>query len=346
MGNNYSSFSMEELSIPQSNKENTTANRSEASGESTLKAKLAHIIHPSTSNGDGDWNFDWGFDEECTRSDAGSPLNQPKIPRNKSTDSTENPWGWFEDCEPLRPPSPMRQTLSVTPAASEPPMYILEQNLFTQQLWYATAGKRPKQPEAERKHYEDLWKQNFEASSVKYNDNTHVDDSPGSEMLLRRNNWDRDIVPTCEFGGNVIFCASSPFSSAASRSFFDFNVNALTVQIPRYRIFQSDSGIVYAEYLVIVSVGGRSRLQFGVWRRHSDFAELASWMQEESGGFFGNQMFKNSLLSWECLMKRKCWFQCLNKDYLELKCFLLERFVHDFLFEASNPSCIFTFLGL
>ena len=95
--------------------------------------------------------------------------------------------------------------------------------------------------------------------------------------------------------------------------------------------------------------------------------------------------FKNALLSWQCLIHRKRWFRCLDKvglvclidvfdmihfypscfnfsstfrclfslniffvsqDYLSLKCFLLERFMHDLLFESHNPVLISDFLGL
>lgn len=36
----------------------------------------------------------------------------------------------------------------------------------TQKLWYQTAGKRPKQPEAERKYFEKLWQENLKQSSA------------------------------------------------------------------------------------------------------------------------------------------------------------------------------------
>lgn len=36
----------------------------------------------------------------------------------------------------------------------------------------------------------------------------------------------------------------------------------------------------------------------------------------------------------------------LLQDYLSLKCFLLERFMHDLLFESHSPSMISTFLDL
>lgn len=56
--------------------------------------------------------------------------------------------------------------------------------------------------------------------------------------------------------------------------------------------------------------------------------------------------FNNSLLSWQCLMYRKSWFKNLDRDYLALKCFLLERFMHDVLFESQDPRVLSDFLGL
>ena len=40
------------------------------------------------------------------------------------------------------------------------------------------------------------------------------------------------------------------------------------------------------------------------------------------------------------------WFRCLEKEYLSLKCFLLERFLHDVLFESSSSHLLRGFLNL
>jgi hypothetical protein len=56
--------------------------------------------------------------------------------------------------------------------------------------------------------------------------------------------------------------------------------------------------------------------------------------------------FKNTMLSWQCVLQRKRWFRCLDKDYLSLKSFLIERFMHDLLFESVTPDMINDFLGL
>ena len=50
----------------------------------------------------------------------------------------------------------------------EPPSDVLEQSLSSQALWQISAGNRPPQPEEDRAHYEQLWRQNFAVSQVDY----------------------------------------------------------------------------------------------------------------------------------------------------------------------------------
>ena len=45
------------------------------------------------------------------------------------------------------------------------------------------------------------------------------------------------------------------------------------------------------------------------------------------------------------LKKRQRWYRCLDAGYLSLKVFLLERFLHDILFESSNPQILRDFVG-
>lgn len=42
----------------------------------------------------------------------------------------------------------------------------------------------------------------------------------------------------------------------------------------------------------------------------------------------------------------RLWFRCLDVDYLILKTFLLERFLHDFVFESMSPNTVREFLGV
>ena len=56
--------------------------------------------------------------------------------------------------------------------------------------------------------------------------------------------------------------------------------------------------------------------------------------------------FNNSMLSWQCVLNKKNWFRCIEKDYIALKCFLLERFMHDVLFESNSSDLLFNFLNM
>ena len=58
------------------------------------------------------------------------------------------------------------------------------------------------------------------------------------------------------------------------------------------------------------------------------------------------QDYQNTLWSWRCLRRRQRWFRCLDKDYLALKCFLLERFLHDAVFESSSSKIFAEFLEI
>lgn len=261
-----------------------------------------------------------------------------KIPRAKSTDSIDDPWGWFEDFENPRNdliaeknlPNKQQKPLSLPPPASTPPIYILESSLETQHLWYTTAGQRPKQPDNERKFYEKLWMKNFETSSISYSNLQNVDN-----------------IPQREFTDEIIFRGKGPFSNSVSKSFSDHNVSSINLQLPRFRIMKCNSGKFYAEFLVVVSMQIESTVTFGVWRRHSDFSKLVHKLQTvQSQQSSQSEMFKNSLISWKCLLNRKRWYRCVDKDYLSLKCFLLERFMQDFLFESPTPELVNQFLCL
>lgn len=52
------------------------------------------------------------------------------------------------------------------------------------------------------------------------------------------------------------------------------------------------------------------------------------------------EMLPNAVTSWNLLKKRKRWYRCLDAGYLSLKAFLLERFLHDILFESSTPQIL------
>jgi len=253
----------------------------------------------------------------------------------------DDPWGWFEDfLDEEKAESPvysndhiiekaLSRTKSLPMPVSEPPVYVLESSLSYQQLWYETAGRRPKQPITERAYFEKLWARNFENSSVKYSDGqSHEKEYSGRKV--------RDRVAQID----ILSRGENTFSVSVAKTFNNATYSRMCLQVPRYRIRRQGNEL-HAEYLVVISLNS---IVFGVWRRHSDFQQLVVKVHakhEES-----EDHFKNSIMSWKCVLYKQRWFRCLDKEYLALKCFLLERFMHDLLFESATPKLITTFLGL
>lgn len=272
-----------------------------------------------------------------------------------ASDGTGGGWGWFDESSAISAAGeagldpeflhqPIQRSLSLPPPVTEPPLYVLESPISTQHLWYSTAGQRPKQPEKERLKFEKLWRENFARSSV--------------EGLSHGGLSQKEEVPEKDFEGEIVYRGKAPFSNAVSKSFEDIVAgrgvsssatkaqqslsrcwNSVTIQLPRFRIVRDANGTLYAEFLVVVSLQGvhNSYMTFGVWRRHSAFENLSRNIDSS---------FKNASLSWTCFVTRKRWFRCLEIDYLKIKCFLLERFLHDVLFESTTASLIAEFLDL
>jgi hypothetical protein len=290
----------------------------------------------------------------------------PESPVTGSTGTaSRDPWGWFEDFEATqygepdlrnsfdffddkfsKYAKPLTKALSLPAPKTVPPLYILEASYETQQLWYSTAGRRPKQPESERKYFEKLWMQNFEASNA----SSGVDSQqPEIEDVLGESK-DREIRRSCEMVNDfkVVWRGTSPFSNSVSKSFPDSQVCALNIQLPSFRICRSKTGKLHAEFLVVLSFGQGNMITYGVWKRHSDFAVLADDLRKQHNRLSPDDCdfgYKNTLLSWDCVMQRKKLFKCLDYDYLSLKCFLIERYMHDFLFECSDPTPVIKFLN-
>ena len=98
----------------------------------------------------------------------------------------------------------------------------------------------------------------------------------------------------------------------------------------------------------------------GVWKRYSDFQELSKKVTQANDGcidVIANmsplavtmehdvEHLPNAITSWNLLKKRQRWYRCLDSGYLSLKVFLLERFLHDILFESSSPELLRDFVG-
>ena len=251
-------------------------------------------------------------------------------------------YGWFEDFEsPSRDNErnksinsnnnnmnyklSIKELLRIRPPLSDIPQCILESSLLTQVLWYNTAGQRPKQPKEEREYFERLWSENFEKSDALKHYNNQIS---GYESL-----------DPCDVNGKIIYQGNVPFSNSVSKSFMGNDISNMTIQIPTFRIIKADHS-VYAEFLIIIGING---ISFGLWRRHSNFQQLAGNLQFNDDN---NSQYKNAILSWKCVEHRKRWYKSLDSEYLAIKCFLFERFLHDILFESHSPLLIINFLNL
>jgi len=285
------------------------------------------------------------LDSVTLKSRHSGQISDPRSPavvkrRRFNSGESVSDYGWYEDFETNSAynsytsgdytQQPMHRAMSLPPPASEPPLYILESSLETQQLWYQTAGRRPAQPPHEREQIEKLWTQNFEASEINY-----------ATQVSQNKNIDKTECPH-----EIKYRGKPPFSNSVTKSFSGHTVSSMTLQLPFYRIVRDRHGKLFAEYLVQVSVGGRGSVTFGVWKRHSDFTQLAEVVSDMNTRNAKPHTFKNALLSWQCVLQRKRWFKSLDTEYLALKCFLLERFMQDLLFEAPTAALICDFLGL
>jgi hypothetical protein len=274
-----------------------------------------------------------------SNSNSSSPGNQQKLQRRSQSGSSlsDEAYGWFDDLDSPRVESSsvelnLRRKSSATPAFKTP-FYILESSLETQKLWYQTAGLRPKQPEHERKYFETLWEENLK-NSIAFHEN--------ASTSTTRSKYD-----DCDTSEQIWFKGYGSFSNAVSRAFLGNRVTTVTIQLPRFKIARVENVKERASYLIVVSING---VHYGRWKQHSDFETLASRIQEldchRSMTPDSNSSFHNSLLSWQCLLHRKPWYRCLDKEYLALKCFLLERFCHDVLFESQSPELLSDFIGI
>ena len=113
------------------------------------------------------------------------------------------------------------------------------------------------------------------------------------------------------------------------------------IRIPKYQIIkEANNSDVRAEYLVVARLGGAT---FGLWRRHSAFSRLAAKIARIPEA---DVVYRNTLWSWRCLRRRQKLFRCLDRDYLAVKCFLLERFLHDAVFESETSTLFAEFFEL
>ena len=162
--------------------------------------------------------------------------------KRRASSEPDDPWGWFEDFDgtPLHliekqgnhyAKQPLQRSLSLPGSKTAPPLYVLESSLETQQLWYATAGQRPKQPERERQYFEKLWEENFEKSSVDYSDSSTKSQSSLSLHDPHTHVKVHDEPPPSEFDGEILFRGKGSFSNSVSKSFEDSLMSSFTIQV-------------------------------------------------------------------------------------------------------------------
>jgi hypothetical protein len=168
-------------------------------------------------------------------SQSDSNINSPGLSRrlrahSAGSEEGHDPWGWFEDFESPQIPDgmlsnefakqPLQKALTLPPPVSEPPVYILESSLHTQQLWYSTAGQRPRQPPNEREYFEKMWSKNFEQSNVQ-------EILENLDGMVQRPKFERGS-PTSK---DVLYRGKGPFSNSVSKSFIDNRIASMTIQV-------------------------------------------------------------------------------------------------------------------
>ncbi|VEU45046.1 unnamed protein product [Pseudo-nitzschia multistriata] len=184
------------------------------------------------------------------------------------------------------------------------------------------------------------------------------------------NNKPRIVRSSSGSGGSLTVYAKGDnvFGTTVSKSFarpsangaLVSGVDTVNISVASYRVVESEKRGKHAQFLVIYREGS-IRDTIGVWKRYSDFQELSkkvTKVQESCVSVIANmsplavteehdvEHLPNAITSWHLLKKRKRWYRCLDSGYLSLKTFLLERFLHDILFESSTPDLLRDFVGV
>lgn len=151
----------------------------------------------------------------------------------------------------------------------------------------------------------------------------------------------------------VLLKGLNAFGTTVSKSFAQtdgdglMNATTVNISIASYRVVESKRSGRHAQFHVIYREGNM-RDTIGVWKRYRDFENLANKISDSCEGcsmLHSSQHamepevehLPNAITSWRLMKKRKRWYRCLDAGYLSLKVFLLERFLHDVLFESSSP---------
>jgi len=183
------------------------------------------------------------------------------------------------------------------------------------------------------------------------------------------NSANKKIQSSGEGTLSVLIKGDNIFGTTVSKSFARADrsgrIDTISISIASYRVVQSKKFGKYAQFLVVYREGSFQNT-VGVWKRYSDFDSLARKVtggQESCSSLLAQitpfavhddlddnevdkEILPNAVTSWRLLKKRQRWFRCLDAGYLSLKVFLLERFLHDILFETSNPQILRDFIGV
>eukprot|EP00977_Amphora_coffeiformis_P005869 scaffold1230_cov166-Amphora_coffeaeformis.AAC.12 len=179
-----------------------------------------------------------------------------------------------------------------------------------------------------------------------------MDSSSPLHNLSQRQLLDKDTT--------VLLKGLNAFGTTVSKSFAQtdadglISVTTVNISIASYRVVESKRLGRYAQFHVIYREGNM-RDTIGVWKRYRDFQNLASKISDTCDGcsmLHGGdpvnepeaEHLPNAITSWQLMKKRKRWYRCLDGAYLSLKVFLLERFLHDVLFECSSPHLLRDFV--
>mmetsp|Transcript_26304 Transcript_26304/g.38998 ORF Transcript_26304/g.38998 Transcript_26304/m.38998 type:complete len:585 (-) Transcript_26304:453-2207(-) len=168
-------------------------------------------------------------------------------------------------------------------------------------------------------------------------------------------------------GLTILLKGDNVFGTTVSKSFARGDpsqqtgtIDTISIAIASYRVVQSKKHGKFAQFLVVYREGSFQNT-VGVWKRYSDFDALSrkvSAAHESCSSILhgihplavhedeDKEELPNAVTSWRLLKKRQRWYRCLDAGYLSLKVFLLERFLHDILFECSSPQVLQDFIGV
>jgi len=111
---------------------------------------------------------------------------------------------------------------------------------------------------------------------------------------------------------------------------------------------------------LVIFCAGTFRDTIGVWKRYSDFNKLSHQVTHGTESCTSvlagmgplsvtedpPEIMPNAMTSWSLVKKRKRWYRCLDAGYLSIKVFLLERFLHDILYESTSLDILRDFVGV